>query len=213
MHVLLASISSLEKLDKSCARLSVWHSRAYVVGVQTALHTLNVDAYQDALELGNFGAKLHEKYGGLGSEYDAVWRRTTSPKESADVFLEEWKSFLKERGIAATERAPRNLEGVIDLNVVLPSIRARPRLYFITPDISFLRAWFDGIRFVSEYFGGVRILPDIDAFEQWLRQQSAPDASCPWDMILTSVCGGDSSLAFTKVFEELRRFAQVGQQP
>ena len=209
MFVLLASISHLQKTDNSCARLSIWHTRAYVIGVQTALQLLNVDVHEDALELERFGATLHEKFGAIGSEYDAVWHRAASPKDSADLFLAEWESFVITGKVGVAKESPSKIDGVIDLTADLPNVELKPRFYFATPDITYLKAWFDGVRFVSTYFGGLPIQPDIEAFDSWLRRQTVSNPSCPWEMILTSMCGGDVALAFTKFFEELRRFNQT----
>ena len=210
MSVLLASISHLHKHDSTCAGLSLWHTRAYLVGVQTSIQILNIDVHTDALELEQFGAQLREKCGDTGTEYDAVWCRATSPKDSADCFLREWESFVYARNVVVADKSPRKCEGVIDLTSDLPKVESTPRLYFATPDINHLKAWFDGVRFVSNYFGGLRIQPDIDAFDKWLRLQTKSGPSCPWEMILTSRCGGDIALAFTAFFEELRAFNLAG---
>jgi len=210
MPVLLDSISNLQKTGSPCARLSVWHIHAYVIGVQTALQMLNVAADEDVLELNEFAAHLHRKFGEFGTEYDAVWLRASSPENSARVFLEEWAAFLRDQKIVTAQKSRSQCEvGSIDLTAKLPNLEAKPHFYFATVDITYLRAWFDGVRFVSGYFGAVCVQPDLEAFEKWLRGQAAANSSCPWDMLLTLACSGDSCLAFARFFEELRRFMLI----
>ena len=210
MSPLLASIGALRSAD-SCARLSVWHISAYFIGAQSAVQILGLDRAGDTVVLEEFAGVLGKKFKGGGTEYQTIWLQAPSPKASAEMFLDEWQSHLTNRKFSTSVEASTPSTRVIDLTAKLPSLETKPRLYFATPDITYLRAWFDGVYFVANCCSGVRVQPDIQAFQHWLRGAVAPSASCPWEMLLISACGGDACLGFSRFFEELRRFTSVGQ--
>lgn len=205
MGVLIDSLSHLETNPRSCARLSVWHTRAYIVGVQKAARVLGLNE-EDGRCLEAFDAHVKSKFGTSGTLYQRLWSHASCPSESVDLFLAEWTMFLKSQVVNRDRRPIRPLPAVLDLTAELASMGAKPRFYFCAVDVSHLRAWFDGVDFVSAYVGGIETRPDMLKFVEWLRSPETPDSNCPWEMLLVSQRGGDSEDAYSRFFDMMRAF-------
>ena len=76
------------------------------------------------------------------------------------------------------------------------------------PEVSHLKAFLDGSCFADAHISGRCIGADFNEFEKWLRDRIQPTTRCSWDMLLTSVCGGDGVQAFLRFFNELREFEE-----
>lgn len=209
MDVYRKSIEYLRRNLHLRALSSVWHIRSYTFGVQAALQILDPVLKESRPEFDGLREVLRGNFVGNQSEFDAIWQCSVSPQDSARIFLERWDAFFRDIPTTGREANSLNVSScLIDLDNKLPNIETRPAFYFATADVSHLKAWVEGVEFVAHDFGNIEIRPDLKLFGEWVKSNSGSSASCPWDMLLTSSCGGDMRAALTLFFEELRRFRQ-----
>ncbi len=208
MSILCKAFSLLQNCGSGSAALSIWHIRAYLFGLEAGLQSLGVRDLSGEAVLARFKCRLVGHSGTL-SPYDVIWRRSRSPTESARLFLREWQVSCcdsKVRQPFDSETIGNRTTCAVDIANTLGAIEGRPHMVLAAAEVTQLKALTEGAQFVAEQLGTGKMIPDVTAFEEWLRLRFAPGSSCSWDMVLTSVCGGDGVGAFKEFFQELRRF-------
>ena len=213
MSAVPAALDYLGKASDRAARLSIWHLRSFVVGVQIAGQGQKPYAQRELAVYDAFTEHIQRKYGDPRSQYEPVWTRAATPRESVDLYLSEWAPFrAKQPASTPPKPAGQGTVQALDVHQQLFQIEQKPHFYVLSADITHLKALVEGISFVAEHLAHQPTNPDFPAFEQWLRSERSPGAACSWDMLITLNCGGDITAAFRRFFDELRRFEARNQQ-
>jgi hypothetical protein len=207
MSLLLQMFDDLLSEKESCALLSVFHLQSFVVGIQTSLLSTGFRDPNDEKVGTAFRRQVMEKYGSAENEYQSISRKSPSFPGAVNLFIEEWRlcveSFRPTNASTPTEKLSVK---IINLSDMMSAIERRPVMYLSTPDITHLSAFCDGVEYVAKHIGNLTAKPNLRSFEGWLRIRLAPMSMCSWDILLTSICGGNTVDAFSRFFEELRDF-------
>ena len=207
MSIQFDAINEIRSNAYSTARLSIFHLKSYLVGVQTAQLILQEKDASIVKFTDTFEKFILEKYGKSSSTFLSIFQASRNHAEATNLWLDEFCKYSQSyQNIGECNNAHKISVKVLDVAGWLSLIESKPLMMISSKDITHLRAFFDGVEFVGKYFGCLELKPSLFLFEKWLRAKKNPQYACSWDMLLVLSTGGNTVDAFSLFFSELHSF-------